>query len=411
VKLWSFYCDLEESLGTFHSTKAVYDQILDLRIATPLIVLNYAHYLEENKYFEESFKVYEKGVNLFEYPYVFDIWVTYLLKFVKRYGGRKLERARDLFEQAIEKVPATEAKTLYILYANLEEEYGLARHAMSVYHRATRAVQESDRYKMYLLYIARATELFGVTRTREIYEKAIETLPEKYVKDMCLRFANMERKLGEIDRARAIYIHASQYCDPRPRSHLLPPDPNNDGLTDGPTFWKIWHEFEVRHGNEETFREMLRIKRTIQAQFNTQVNFMSAEMLAASSTSDTDEKGMRRPRMDGAEDDMKMLEKQAIAAMGGNYMTPEEVPLPQHAPIPPRSVPSAPTKEKQIEDLEELVKMGANPEEINLREIGDNEEQNVDEVELEQLQVPESVFGSATSAQLGARERLKRKRQ
>lgn len=39
-----------------------------------------------------------------------------------------------------------------------------------------------------------------------------------------------------------------------------------------PTFWKVWHDFEVRHGNEDTFREMLRIKRSVQAQFNTQVS-------------------------------------------------------------------------------------------------------------------------------------------
>ena len=46
LKLWTFYCDLEESLGTLESARAVYDQILDLRIATPQIVLNYALFLE-----------------------------------------------------------------------------------------------------------------------------------------------------------------------------------------------------------------------------------------------------------------------------------------------------------------------------------------------------------------------------
>lgn len=49
------------------------------------------------------------------------------------------------------------------------------------------------------------------------------------------------------------------------------------------SYWKAWQEFEVRHGNEDTFREMLRIKRSVQAQYNTQVNFMSAQMLAAAS--------------------------------------------------------------------------------------------------------------------------------
>lgn len=85
LKVWSMLADLEESLGTFQvscywgaaqsgqpsmhptpwpdpcpslqSTKAVYDRILDLRIATPQIIINYAMFLEEHKYFEESFKV------------------------------------------------------------------------------------------------------------------------------------------------------------------------------------------------------------------------------------------------------------------------------------------------------------------------------------------------------------------
>ncbi len=57
LKLWSFYVDLEESLGTVESTKAVYDKIMDLRIANAQIIVNYAAFLEENKYYEESFKV------------------------------------------------------------------------------------------------------------------------------------------------------------------------------------------------------------------------------------------------------------------------------------------------------------------------------------------------------------------
>lgn len=49
-------------------------------------------------------RAYERGVALFKYPHVRDIWKAYLLHFVGRYGGKKLERARDLFRQAIEEV-------------------------------------------------------------------------------------------------------------------------------------------------------------------------------------------------------------------------------------------------------------------------------------------------------------------
>lgn len=36
-------------------------------------------------------------------------------------------------------------------------------------------------------------------------------------------------------------------------------------------FWDAWKDFEVRHGNEDTVREMLRLKRSVQATYNTQV--------------------------------------------------------------------------------------------------------------------------------------------
>jgi hypothetical protein len=45
-KLWSFYADLEESLGTLESACAVYDTMLDLKVATPQIILNYALMLQ-----------------------------------------------------------------------------------------------------------------------------------------------------------------------------------------------------------------------------------------------------------------------------------------------------------------------------------------------------------------------------
>lgn len=94
--------------------------------------------------------------------------------------------------------------------------------------------------------------------TREcILQQAIESgLPDKDVKTMCMKYAELEKSLGEIDRARAIYVFSSQFADPRSDAD----------------FWNKWHEFEVQHGNEDTFREMLRIKRSVSASYS-QVGF------------------------------------------------------------------------------------------------------------------------------------------
>ncbi|CAF1652565.1 unnamed protein product, partial [Adineta ricciae] len=52
-------------------------------------------------------------------------------------------------------------------------------------------------------------------------------------------------------------------------------------------FWQTWKEFEIKHGNEDTMREMLRIKRSVQATYNVQVNYMAAQMMATSMGDDT----------------------------------------------------------------------------------------------------------------------------
>lgn len=122
-----------------------------------------------------------------------------------------------------------------------------------------------------------------------------QVLPDEHARDMCLRFADMESKLGEIDRARAIYSYCSQICDPRvSQLQQLPVSLSIIGmfytyflgLTYQVTsnFWQTWKEFEIRHGNEDTIREMLRIKRSVQATYNTQVNFMSSQMLKATTS-------------------------------------------------------------------------------------------------------------------------------
>ncbi|SMY27784.1 unnamed protein product [Zymoseptoria tritici ST99CH_1A5] len=303
-KLWSFYVDLVESVSSLEETKKIYDRIFELRIATPQTVVNYANLLEENNYHEESFKVYERGLDLFSYPVAFELWNLYLTKAVDR--RISIERLRDLFEQAVEGCPDRFAKTLYLMYGALEEERGLARHAMRIYERATRAVADEDRAEMFEFYITKSASNFGLTSTRSIYERAIAALPDKEAGIMCVKFAEMERRLGEIDRARAIYGHASQFCDPRVNAE----------------FWRKWEGFEVQHGNEDTFKEMLRIKRSVQAQFNTDVNFIASQAVARQQEmaqaygedgeGDADEAELGAQKADA----MAALERQARAPVG-----------------------------------------------------------------------------------------------
>ncbi|KAK1082673.1 pre-mRNA-splicing factor syf1 [Friedmanniomyces endolithicus] len=304
-KIWSFYVDLVESVSTLDETKKVYERIFELKIATPQTVVNYANLLEEAGYHEDSFKIYERGIDLFSYPVAFELWNLYLTKAVDR--KISIERLRDLFEQAVEDCPPTFAKTLYLMYGALEEERGLARHAMRIYERATRAVADADRSEMFEFYITKSTSNFGLTSTRSIYERAIAALPDKEAATMCVKFAEMERRLGEVDRARAIYGHASQFCDPRVEGQAA-------------VFWKKWEGFEVACGNEETFKEMLRVKRSVLARFNTDVGFIAGQAVARQKAMEENGDDGEDMEVDAAGaaklDAMAHLERQARAPVG-----------------------------------------------------------------------------------------------
>lgn len=154
---------------------------------------------------------------------------------------------------------------------------------------------------MFSIYIAKATANYGLPATRPIYERALEVLPDRQTAEMCLRFAALERKLGEIDRARSIYAHASQFCDPRVN----------------PNFWAEWNSFEIETGSEDTFREMLRIKRSVQAQFNTEASYLAAQTTAArqGAALDDDEEDAAQA------DPMAAAEKQADGTKGPAFVT------------------------------------------------------------------------------------------
>ena len=249
-RLWALYVDLEESLGTLESTREAYEKMITNKFANVYSVLNYVSYLQEHKMWEESFRVYEQGINKFTWPHVYDVWVCYLNAFVEKYGAKKLERARDLFEQVLLSCPKDKIRVFYLLYAKMEEEHGLGNHIIEVFERAIRDVPNQQKPELFLVYMQKVSDFFGITKMRMLFESgfSIFTVPEHII-DIGLQFANIERKLGEIDRVRSIYKFVSQYCDPKKPEHLK--------------LWKKWNEFEVYHGNEDTFREMMRIQRTL----------------------------------------------------------------------------------------------------------------------------------------------------
>ena len=359
LKLWTFYCDLEESLGSLESAQAVYSRILDLRIATPQIILNFALLLRENKFFEDSYKVYERGVALFRFPHSREIWRAYLKDFVDRFGAKKVERARDLFEQCVTAAPSEDSKPFFLEYARLEEEHGLSRRAMDIYERACQKVPLDHKLDVYEVYVSRAMDFFGVQKVRSIYNAAVEEeLPDWMTKELCSRYARLEQKLGEVDRARGLYIHASQFANPQ----------QDVG------FWEEWNQFELRHGNEDTFREMLRIKRSVTASFS-QMHFNTTTVEIPSEAGILEAGGLEAIK--AQETGGRAALEDSMAALEG--IADKTVGLPGF-----------------IKSHAEGGTVGvvSNPDEIDIGEDEDDDEfeQRDRDVDVEQASVPASVF-------------------
>ncbi|KAJ1881844.1 pre-mRNA-splicing factor syf1 [Coemansia sp. RSA 1722] len=288
-RLWSLLVDLEESQDSVEATRLAYDRMLELKIATPQTVVDYAVFLEERGFFEDSFRVYERGIHAFGYPVAVDLWSVYLRRFAHRYGGSKVERTRDLFEQALDKCPAEYSKPLYVAFGAFEEEHGMGRRALAIYARATQMVARGERLEMYRFYVAKTVELLGAPACRSVYEQGISDLSDSDAVALAIDYAAAERQLGEIDRARALFAYAAQLSDP----HM-------------DTVWNEWHAFEVRHGNEETFKEMLRVKRLMVTKHGADAKSMARVEMLKKESKMVKEKQVKEPLVEANPDAVVM---------------------------------------------------------------------------------------------------------
>jgi pre-mRNA-splicing factor SYF1 len=48
----------------------------------------------------------------------------------------------------MEKCPPKSSKPLFLMYAKLEEDFGLAKRSMSIFDRATQAVADEDKFEV-----------------------------------------------------------------------------------------------------------------------------------------------------------------------------------------------------------------------------------------------------------------------
>lgn len=211
---------------------------------------------------------------------------------------------------------------------------------------------------MYNIYIKKVQEMYGIAQCRPIFERAISELPEDKSRAMSLRYAQLETTVGEIDRARAIYAHAAEISDPK--VHVK--------------FWDTWKNFEVAHGNEATVRDMLRVRRSVEASYNVNVTLTSVQMRV-------DAERKAQETTSGSVNPMDSLDQQAQSSDGGSVM---------QASLNKGSIQFVRGSSKTIQqDTTE------NPDEIDL---DDDDEEEGEDMDIDTKTVPAQIFGSLKPA-------------
>ena len=267
-RIWRFLIDLVHSTADVDDVVQLHEQCLKMNVASVETVVAGATFLSDRRLFELAFRLYDKAVGHIAWPDALTLWIIYLDAFVQRYGSTKLERARDLFEEAIRCAPTSKRggvllpheslSLLYVKYAEMEARHSLCRRSIAVLSRAVAHVRVEDRADMYRLLIVRVASTFGASHTRLMYERALVNLPRaEDVLDFGIRYAALELRLGEIDRARRVFSQLGMLADPRRK-----------GVFE--RFWSEWQRMEVKFGSEESMAELLRAKKGANVKFQSE---------------------------------------------------------------------------------------------------------------------------------------------
>ena len=253
-----------------------------LKTVTAFNVLTYTKIMESSGELEACFRIFETSLLLFNWPHKHPLWVSYLKMFLKNCCAFKFdykddllkesdtdtetgvmgqvqtvtknqtERARDLFERVLRECPEKNRFFYFMLYSEFEERHGLISHSIEILDRMTEDVPEKSKIQAFEVYICQVAKHLGATKTRPIFEKAISKIQDFDGVNLGLTYIDFERSIGEIDRARGIFHYLSQFSDPE---------------LENETFWAKWEDFELKCGNEDTYKEMMRNKRAVQTVF------------------------------------------------------------------------------------------------------------------------------------------------
>ncbi|AMD22500.1 HHL270Cp [Eremothecium sinecaudum] len=255
-QLWSLLLDLLKDVkdhykNYFEDIQEAYENMFKLKIATPAILIDYAHTLKEYGKVRESFSVYERAIETFPSEAAFEIWNIYLAEAME--SSLSKEEIRDLFERALKLADdGLDCKAFFLLYSKFEKNNGMAKRSVDILHLGCQKTKQLEsKCSLWKICLITCRENLGDINSRYLYEECIQALPNSKCTNFVLDFAKMEESLEEYARVRSILTFGAKLLHPT----------NNVAL------WEYWEEFELNNGNKETYKDMLKLKRELNETF------------------------------------------------------------------------------------------------------------------------------------------------
>lgn len=275
-KLWIFYMDLLKSIYEDELRDAVlqkwskaFEAMSSIKIISIKFLLDSANFLQKHGLWARSLSIYEKGLKAFVSPEArYEIYKEYISRLLTR-DDSSIEDVRELFDHCIAQrcLPGYLAKSIYLKYIEFERRIGSTMKTIKITHQAINYLTYSydsnisrysksqlnkiadDKFELYQLLLKSIENIGDNDWKREAYSESVQdkhlTLPQ--IMQLGLAFISFEITCKELSRARALFKHLVRLKNP-----------NSSVVAQ---VWSQWQKFELGHGTEETYKDMLRFKR------------------------------------------------------------------------------------------------------------------------------------------------------
>ncbi|KAG7660426.1 SYF1 [[Candida] subhashii] len=283
--LWSFYIDLLESFidnkeQTVEIEKVctAYDQLIKLKIATVKNIISYAEFLENWQYYERSLTIYERGLKIFQDPIIkYEIWKVYIAKIINSPITIEIERVRDLFENCLDDIPPHLMKPILIIYSKYEQDHGYVINSIKVLTESIPKISQaqsspsfpindrkqlaSQKLDIYIMILAKLDEIQDIPQYRQFAQQAIQDqyfslaqLSQLFIHHFLKLETRQPQSQQQKQRIRELFKYVTNLAHPDKLSQV----------------WQAWEDYELEQGDESSFKDMLRIKRTVAGEFISQ---------------------------------------------------------------------------------------------------------------------------------------------